>query len=258
MRNVQQRNVCSSTVRKQKNVRILFTFSTSRGRERENSRRSRRRRRIEIDYKSSIHIRGKLIKMYIWRKIATSLLLSSLTIGTMCEASPLARFHLKILRHPHVEEHGYAVEDLRSGNNLYHHPGNYNYQRIIPLPKLLRFSDGTIDESYDSHDRYSSPDFSNGLGEYLNNFDLTLIKSSILIYFVSFADYPDPLLLRGDAALRAVSYIYGRGQLYYSDVPHTRALLRLQAERRQNGLRDNLLSSLRPGSAWLDYYRPAY
>ncbi|XP_014232446.1 uncharacterized protein LOC106656202 [Trichogramma pretiosum] len=200
----------------------------------------------------------------MWRRIATSLLLSSLTIGTMCEASPLARFHLKILRHPHVEEHGYAIEgnriisqqsyvsvgrtrshsgaivprltftDLRSGNNLYHHPVNYNYQRIIPLPKLLHFSDGTIDESYDSEDRYSSPDFSNGL------------------------DYPDPLLLRGDAALRAVSYIYGRGQLYYGDVPHTRALLRLQAERRQNGLRDNLLSSLRPGSPWLDYYRPAY
>uniref|UniRef100_A0ABD2XT76 Uncharacterized protein n=1 Tax=Trichogramma kaykai TaxID=54128 RepID=A0ABD2XT76_9HYME len=176
----------------------------------------------------------QLSPICLQRRIATSLLLSSLTIGTMCEASPLARFHLKILRHPHVEEHGYAIEDLRSGNNLYHHPGDYNYQRIIPLPKLLRFSDGTIEESYDSEDRFSSPDFSNGL------------------------DYPDPLLLRGEAALRAVSYIYGRGQLYYGDVPHTRALLRLQAERRQNGLRDNLLSSLRPGSPWLDYYRPAY
>lgn len=63
--------------------------------------------------------------------------------------------------------------------------------------------------------------------------------------------YPDPYLLTGDAALLAVKYIYGRGELFFHDVPHARALLRNQEERRRNGLNGNILRSIRVNSPFL-------
>lgn len=69
-----------------------------------------------------------------------------------------------------------------------------------------------------------TPDFSNGL------------------------EYHDPYLLTGDDAALAVKYLYGRGELFYDDFPHERALLRNQEQRRLNGLHDHVLSSLRPSS----------
>ncbi|GLV37089.1 hypothetical protein CBL_02080 [Carabus blaptoides fortunei] len=83
---------------------------------------------------------------------------------------------------------------------------------------------------------------------------------SVTIYDVSFErghitpdysnglEYPDPLLLRGKNALIAAKYLYGRGPLFYHQIPHIRALLRNQQERRANGLDGNNLSSNRRGS----------
>lgn len=65
---------------------------------------------------------------------------------------------------------------------------------------------------------------------------------------IMFSEYPDPLLLRGKDALVAVKYLYGRGPLFYHQIPHVRALLRNQEERRANGLDGNYLSSSRHGS----------
>ncbi|XP_018565183.1 uncharacterized protein LOC108906430 [Anoplophora glabripennis] len=73
---------------------------------------------------------------------------------------------------------------------------------------------------------YVTPDFSNGL------------------------EYPDPLLLTGLAAKRAVRYLYSR-ELFFGDIPHIRALLRNQEERRSNGLPGNRLGSLREQSPFL-------
>lgn len=46
----------------------------------------------------------------------------------------------------------------------------------------------------------------------------------------------------------AVKYLYGQGELFYDDIPHERALLKNQEERRRNGLHDHILRSLRPSS----------
>lgn len=59
------------------------------------------------------------------------------------------------------------------------------------------------------------------------------------------AAHPDPLLLKGEAAMRAINYLYGRGELFYDEFPHVRAILANQEERRRNGLHGNVLGSLR-------------
>ncbi|KAJ8919277.1 hypothetical protein NQ315_003861, partial [Exocentrus adspersus] len=68
-----------------------------------------------------------------------------------------------------------------------------------------------------------TPDFSNGL------------------------DYPDPLLLTGPAAKKAAQYLYSK-ELFFSNIPHARAMLRNQQERHANGLAGNRLGSLREKS----------
>ncbi|XP_063224734.1 uncharacterized protein LOC134532244 [Bacillus rossius redtenbacheri] len=60
-------------------------------------------------------------------------------------------------------------------------------------------------------------------------------------------DY-DPLLLTGEDAKAFVKYIYGRGELFFDDIPHARAVLRNQEERRANRLAGNRLGSNRPTS----------
>ena len=69
-----------------------------------------------------------------------------------------------------------------------------------------------------------------------------------LLSLILFSEYFDPFLLTGEEADYAVRYIYGRGELFFTDYPHVRALLRNQEERRQNGLPTHILSSLRPES----------
>lgn len=68
------------------------------------------------------------------------------------------------------------------------------------------------------------------------------------IRIILFLEQPDPYLLTGEEAALAVKYIYGRGELFFSNYPHVRALLRNQEERKMNGLHGHLLSSLRPSS----------
>ncbi|KAF3424254.1 hypothetical protein E2986_03724 [Frieseomelitta varia] len=86
------------------------------------------------------------------------------------------------------------------------------------------------DLGYSSQEsRHTTPDFSNGL------------------------EYHDPYLLTGEEAMLAVKYLYSQGELFYNDIPHERALLRNQEERRRNGLHDHILKSLRPTSPfWKD------
>ena len=67
------------------------------------------------------------------------------------------------------------------------------------------------------------------------------------------SEYHDPYLLTGEEAMLAVKYLYSQGELFYNDIPHERALLRNQEERRRNGLHDHILKSLRPTSPfWKD------
>ncbi|KAL6441504.1 hypothetical protein ACFW04_003584 [Cataglyphis niger] len=58
----------------------------------------------------------------------------------------------------------------------------------------------------------------------------------------------DPYLLTGHEAMMAVKYLYGLGELFFDDYPHTKALLRNQEERRLNGLHGQVLGSLNPRS----------
>jgi len=55
-------------------------------------------------------------------------------------------------------------------------------------------------------------------------------------------------LLTNREAMMAVKYLYGLGELFFDDYPHTRALLRNREERRQNGLTGHVLGSLNPRS----------
>ncbi|XP_016839512.1 uncharacterized protein LOC100118543 isoform X1 [Nasonia vitripennis] len=173
------------------------------------------------------------------------LLISAAAIGT-ADASPLARIHVKFVQPPHVQEYGLKTEgarvisqqsylsigrrhsppNLRTGSPVM---GGYYYPRPRTIPRAfapVEQNDINVSNREYSH---QTPDFSNGL------------------------DYPDPLLLTGEAALRAVRYIYGRGELFFSDIPHTRAILRNQQERRENGLNGNILRSIRPNSPFYDH-----
>jgi hypothetical protein len=63
--------------------------------------------------------------------------------------------------------------------------------------------------------------------------------------FVTIAER-DPYLLTGHEAMMTVKYLYGLGELFFDDYPHTMALLRNQEERLLNGLHGHVLSSLNP------------
>ncbi|XP_043287259.1 uncharacterized protein [Venturia canescens] len=167
-------------------------------------------------------------------------LLLSVTATT---AAPLASVHVKFVSPPHVYEHGLTTDGgatisqqsyLSIGRRIPRQFGQKigrvvttkNAEALWPLGLFV----GPIDvndlgfSSGDSHARHVTPDFSNGL------------------------EIPDPLLLRGAAAMRAINFLYGRGELFYDDFPHVRAVLRNQEERRRNGLGGNILGSLRPVS----------
>lgn len=64
------------------------------------------------------------------------------------------------------------------------------------------------------------------------------------------SEYHDPYLLTGEEAMLAVKYLYDQGELFYDDIPHERALLKNQEERRRNGLHDHILRSLRLTSSF--------
>ncbi|XP_011494006.1 PREDICTED: uncharacterized protein LOC105359187 [Ceratosolen solmsi marchali] len=175
------------------------------------------------------------------------LLLSAAAIGT--DASPLARIHVKFVQPPHIQEHGITTDGERIiAQQSYISVGRRNppinyisatpfsniqyYPQLVSNPyylprRTVYIPIGQNGINYGIQDyAHQTPDYSNGL------------------------DYPDPLLLRGEAATLAVKYIYGRGELFFHEIPHVRAILRNQEERRRNGLNGNVLSSLRPESPW--------
>ncbi|KAK9872148.1 hypothetical protein WA026_016202 [Henosepilachna vigintioctopunctata] len=103
----------------------------------------------------------------------------------------------------------------------------------IPLSyqENVQFWD-TVEDSYPNFDvsvsqplhveiknGHVTPDFSNGL------------------------EYPDPLLLVGPQAKKAATFLYSR-ELFFGNIPHTRALLNNQNLRERNGLPLHKLGSL--------------
>ncbi|XP_076176843.1 uncharacterized protein LOC143151517 isoform X2 [Ptiloglossa arizonensis] len=173
-------------------------------------------------------------------------------------ALPLSKVHVKFISPPHIYEHGITTDgdrtiDQRSyvsigrrsatgnsrqfgqrlgstNNNIPVYIKPENAESLWPVGVFLPPVD-INDLGYSSHEsRHTTPDFSDGL------------------------EYQDPYLLTGDKAMLAVKYLYGQGELFYDDIPHERALLRNQEERRQNGLHDHILKSLRPSSPF--YRKP--
>lgn len=151
-------------------------------------------------------------------------------------------------------------ERIRTDSNLQHIPeiGKYatiikpeNAESLWPVGVFLPPID-VNDLSHSSQEsRHITPDYSNGLGNktFLNNMKGTInCTFTKPIPLLTYLEYHDPLLLTGTEAMMAVKYIYGRGELFYDDFPHVRAILRNQEERRLNGLHDHILSSLRPSS----------
>ncbi|OAD61735.1 hypothetical protein WN48_10218 [Eufriesea mexicana] len=175
-------------------------------------------------------------------------------------ALPLSKVHVKFISPPHIYEHGITTDgdrtiDQRSyvsigrrsttGNprefgRIFHsdkrqrlrNKGNVAPVHIKPENAESLWPVGVFippvdinDLGYSSQEsRHLTPDFSNGL------------------------EYHDPYLLTGEEAMLAVKYLYGQGELFYDDIPHERALLKNQEERRRNGLHDHILRSLRPNS----------
>ncbi|XP_045479313.1 uncharacterized protein LOC123684190 [Harmonia axyridis] len=68
-----------------------------------------------------------------------------------------------------------------------------------------------------------------------------------------FKEYSDPYLLQGLDAKRAAIVLYSK-ELFFSDIPHDRALLYNEEKRRLNGLSRNKLGSLRHTSAFFKGY----
>lgn len=165
-------------------------------------------------------------------------------------AMPLTKVHVKFVSPPHTYEHGITTDgdrtiDQRSyvsigrrsttgrpkdfGQRL----PNFNVPRYIkPENAEALWPVGVFippvdinDLGYSSHEsRHVTPDFSDGL------------------------EYHDPYLITGRKAMQLVKYLYSRGELFYDDIPHERALLRNQEERTRNGLHGHILKSLRPTS----------
>lgn len=191
-----------------------------------------------------------------------------LSVIATIEALPIANVHVKFVSRPHVYEHGITTDGDRT---IFQKSFVSIGRRSIPSNSQRRFGDrlhidnlqqipeigkyGAIikpenaeslwpvgvflppisvnDLGYSSRESaHMTPDYSNGL------------------------EYHDPLLLTGAEAMMAVKYLYGRGELFYDDFPHVRAILRNQEERRQNGLHDNILHSLRPTSPF--YKKPQF
>ncbi|XP_034170959.1 uncharacterized protein LOC117600080 isoform X2 [Osmia lignaria lignaria] len=190
-------------------------------------------------------------------------------------ALPLSKVHVKFISPPHIYEHGITTDGDRtidqrsyvsigrrsaSGNprdfgtfsylsllfihflfflfTLYVYTGQRvgnkgissvdikreNIESLWPIGVFIPPID-INDLGYSSREsRHMTPDFSNGL------------------------TYHDPYLLTGKKAMLTVKYLYGQGELFYDDIPHERALLRNQEERRRNGLFDLILRSLRTSS----------
>ncbi|XP_043518064.1 uncharacterized protein LOC122532924 isoform X1 [Frieseomelitta varia] len=172
-------------------------------------------------------------------------------------ALPLSKVHVKFISPPHIYEHGITTDgdrtiDQRSYISIGRRsttgsPKEFgqrlrNKANIVPLyikpenaeslwPVGVFIPPVDINDlGYSSQEsRHTTPDFSNGL------------------------EYHDPYLLTGEEAMLAVKYLYSQGELFYNDIPHERALLRNQEERRRNGLHDHILKSLRPTSPfWKD------
>ncbi|XP_003494748.2 uncharacterized protein LOC117236911 isoform X1 [Bombus vosnesenskii] len=166
-------------------------------------------------------------------------------------ALPLSKVHVKFISPPHIYEHGITTDGDRTidqtsyvsigrrsttgnptefGQRL-HNKGNVapyikpeNAESLWPVGVFIPPVD-INDLGYSSREsRHMTPDFSNGLG------------------------YHDPYLLTGEEAMLAVKYLYSQGELFYDDIPHERALLKNQEERRRNGLHGHILRSLRPTS----------
>ncbi|CAL7936721.1 unnamed protein product [Xylocopa violacea] len=167
-------------------------------------------------------------------------------------ALPLSKVHVKFISPPHIYEHGITTDgdrtiDQRSyvsigrrsatgnpqefGQRL-RNKGNVapvyikpeNAESLWPVGVFIPPID-INDLGYSSREsRHMTPDFSNGL------------------------DYSDPYLLTGKKAMEIVKYLYSQGELFFDDIPHERAVLNNQEERRRNGLHDHILKSLRTSS----------
>ncbi|PSN33795.1 hypothetical protein C0J52_19501, partial [Blattella germanica] len=61
-------------------------------------------------------------------------------------------------------------------------------------------------------------------------------------------DEEDPLLLTGSKAISVVTLLLSHGELFFDEIPHSRALLRYQQGRINNGLSGDRLGSNRPES----------
>ncbi|XP_043484264.1 uncharacterized protein LOC122512480 isoform X2 [Leptopilina heterotoma] len=175
---------------------------------------------------------------------------------TAINAASLASVHLKFVSPPHTFEHGYVTDGgttlmqksflsigrrsprkfgERIQTNGIHSNRLYVEERpnnIKPESAEFLWPQGVFqaptninDLGYSSQESgHRTPDFSDG------------------------TQYPDPYLLTGEQAKRAVMFLYGRGELFLTDYPHTRALLRNQEDRIRNGLSTHILSSIRPQS----------
>ncbi|XP_015172742.1 PREDICTED: uncharacterized protein LOC107064511 isoform X2 [Polistes dominula] len=199
---------------------------------------------------------------HIERRLQTKALVLLSVIATI-EALPIANVHVKFISRPHVYEHGITTDGDRTiyqksfvsigrrsissnpqrqfGERINIDPnlqqqnfpeiGKYatiikpeNAESLWPVGVFLPPIDGNDLGHGSQQSRHMTPDYSNGL------------------------EYHDPLLLIGPEAMMAVKYLYGRGELFYDDFPHVRAILRNQEERRLNGLHGHILNSLRPSS----------
>ncbi|KOC64891.1 hypothetical protein WH47_04479 [Habropoda laboriosa] len=178
-------------------------------------------------------------------KVAAILLVAVTATGAL----PLSKVHVKFISPPHIYEHGITTDgdrtiDQRSyvsigrrsttgnprefgqrlrntGNAAPVHIKPENAEALWPVGVFIPPID-INDLGYSSQEsRHATPDFTNGL------------------------EYHDPYLLTGEKAMLAVKYLYSQGELFFDDIPHERALLRNQEERRRNGLHDHILHSLR-------------
>ncbi|XP_074101611.1 uncharacterized protein LOC141529103 isoform X2 [Cotesia typhae] len=183
-------------------------------------------------------------------------ILGLLTLITGSSAAPLASVHVKFISPPHIYEHQLTTDGHNTiaqksflsigrrsadfanklSSSFFKSPvssfAGRNPEALWPngvFIKPVDVNDLGI-SSQDSSQFHSTPDFSNGLA------------------------YPDPLLLTDESAASVISHLYDRTGLFFHEIPHLRSLLRLQHERRSNGLQDNVLSSIRPQSP---FYNPS-
>ncbi|KAK4886358.1 hypothetical protein RN001_002629 [Aquatica leii] len=137
------------------------------------------------------------------------------------------------------------TRSISSFSTLTVHPLQTPYLNNFPTDSFQAIGSPYADGEYWNNRLYASNPFNGLIVEINPDGHVTPDYSDGLAY-------PDSYLITGPTAKKVAKLLYSR-ELFYSNYPHISALLRNQQIRRENGLEENRLGSLRRGSPFVHF-----